>query len=188
MKQDYFCSEVKSVKLVAFSSFFGWQLLRQRLDHYSNCREESRTPKETHSESTRMSDFLINAWFYFTKLVHCLLKNAFVTYSQNLRTNTQIQNWKITQACRFWLHFWCSRLYPTAAMPFSYVYECVPDPVWRIAVQDDFSITSRSLFDVCPSLHTGMDVCFIKSKSWKEPTDIWIKFAKNVFDDYWTFP
>ena len=35
--------------------------------------KESRTPKETHSESTQLSDFLIIAWFKFTKLVHCCI-------------------------------------------------------------------------------------------------------------------
>ena len=70
--------------------------------------EESRTPTESQSESTRLSDFLINAWLKFTRLVHCCLlfiKNAFVTYSQNFQANIQNKNWKITQACRFRLHF-----------------------------------------------------------------------------------
>ena len=36
-------------------------------------REESRTPKETQSESTRSSDFFIIARLKFTKLIHCCI-------------------------------------------------------------------------------------------------------------------
>ena len=83
--------------------------------------EDSRTPPETQSESTRLNEFLIIAWLQFTKLVHCCilfiekcLCYVFRKLSNNTHKKLKLENHSsvsiLTAFC------WCSRLYRSDRM------------------------------------------------------------------------
>ena len=93
--------------------------------------EESRTPEETQSELTRLSDFLIIAWLKFTKLLHCwilFIKNCLCYVFRkpaNTHTKLKLENYSsvliltafvdvldFTNCCWHIRYFWLNNSVP----------------------------------------------------------------------------
>ena len=77
--------------------------------------KESRTPKETQSESTRLSDFLIIAWLKLPKLVHCCIlfikKCLCYVFRKLSNTHTKLKFENHSSVSILTAFFWCFRLY-----------------------------------------------------------------------------
>ena len=80
--------------------------------------EESRTPKKSQSESTRLSDFFIIAWLEFTKLVHCCIlfikKCLCYAFPKLSSKHTKLKLENHSSVSILTAFFWCSRLYQCA--------------------------------------------------------------------------